>query len=202
MRKSFKYILAGVVILVMLIVVICFANTKTFRGRVVDADTKEPLEGTVVVASWYKESWIPLGETMVKLKDVKETLTDKNGKWSIRGPSGGGTNSLSYYFAVAGVFYHTREPEFIIFKPGYCSWPNGFHIDSCKGRMDITGVKEKKLGEGGTLEVPKLASRVDRTRAQAIQEPVDEGVDGKLGQLHRLLNEERRTLGLGEINYR
>ena len=196
MRKSFKYILAGVVILVMLIVVICFANTKTFRGRVVDADTKEPLEGTVVVASWYKESWIPLGETMVKLKDVKETLTDKNGKWSIRGPSGGGTNSLSYYFAVAGVFYHTREPEFIIFKPGYCSWPNGLQIESCKGRM--------KWGDGGsskgdTIELPKLTNREDRIRAQSLQLPLGPGALDKMKELIKLKNEERRSLGLGEV---
>ena len=199
MKRSSRYILAGVVILVFLIVVIHLANTKTFRGRVIDADTKEPIEGAVVVASWYKESWIPLGENLVKLKDVKETLTDKNGQWSIRGPSGSGVNSLFYGFAVAGIFYHTREPGFIIFKPGYCSWPNGFHIETCRERLKPKLTDE--LRGGGTAELPKLTNREDRIRSQAIQEPAAEGVDEKLREFHRLLNEERRNLGLGEIHY-
>ncbi len=199
MKKRSKYILAGAVVLACLILVFHLATTKTFRGRVVDADTKEPIEGAAVVAAWYEDSWIPLGETMVRLKDVKETLTDKNGRWSIRGPSGSGADSLSDGCAVGGIFYHTREPEFIIFKPGYCSWPNGLSIASCRDRMDITGVREKEIGEGGTLEVPKLTSREDRIRAQSLQLPLGPGALEKMKELIRSKNEERRNLGLGEV---
>ncbi len=199
MNSVLKYILIALLIIIFMCLSVSCTRAKTFKGRVIDADTKEPIEGAVVVAAWYKESWIPLGENIVKLKDVKETLTDKNGRWSIRGPSGG--NSLSYGLAIGGLFYHTREPEFIIFMPGYCSWPNGFSIDACTNQMHITGYKEKIIGEGGTLELPKLTKREDRIRAQALQEPAAEGVDEKLRELHKLLNQERRNLGLGEIHY-
>jgi hypothetical protein len=193
MKKRSKYILAGVVVLVCLILVFHCATTKTFRGRVVDADTKEPIAGAVVVASWYKESWVPLGETIVKLKDVKETLTDKNGQWSIRGPSGSGANSLFYGCAVGGIFYHTREPQFIIFKPGYCSWPNGFHIGSCKERLKPE-LTDDLIG-GGTAELPKLTNREEKL--SALPAPVSgEGALEKQREFIKLINEESKNLGL------
>ena len=195
MKKRSKYILAGVVVLVFLIMVIHFANTKTFRGRVIDADTKEPIEGAVVVAAWYKARDTIAGES-TSLKDVKECLTDKSGKWLIRGSKGRNDWPIPY---LSLFIPYLREPEFIIFKPGYCSWPNGFDIDSCRGRIKPGGTGE--IMEGTVIELPKLTKREDRLRTEAISEPAGEGVDDKLRELHRLLNEERRNLGLREIHY-
>mgnify|MGYP000070013391 CR=1 FL=1 len=164
----------------------------------VDADTKEPIEGAVVVIYWEK-AWGGLsGHESTKLKDVKETLTDQNGVWSIVGPKGSLHSPRPFVTLFLPISY-TREPQFIIFKPGYCSWPNGFSIDACRDRMDITGVREKEIGEGGTLEVPKLTSREDRIRAQSLQLPLGPGALEKMKELIRLKNEERRSLGLGEV---
>ena len=55
-----------------------------------------------------------------------------------------------------------------MFKPGYCPWPDGFYIESCKGKINVTGDKEKRIGEGGTLELPKLTKREDRWKAEGI----------------------------------
>ena len=63
------------------------ADGATFKGKVIDADTKEPIEGAAVVAVWSEETTTPTA-THSRLKDVKEVLTDKNGGWEIKGPKG------------------------------------------------------------------------------------------------------------------
>jgi len=195
MYSVLKSILIGFLIIISMSLMISFSYAKTFKGRVIDADTKEPIEGAVVVAYWYKAIDTIAGESTT-LEDVRECLTDKNGEWSISGPKGrphGPIPPLSLFIS------YTREPDFIVFKPGYCSWPNGFSIDACRNRIKITGDKEKRIGEGGTLELPKLTKREDRIEAQSLQLPLGPGSLEKMKELIRLINEESRNLGLGEI---
>ena len=200
MNRVLKYILIGFLTVVFMYLTISFgyAKDKTFCGKVVDADTGEPIEGAVVVVYWYEASWIPFGEWIVRLKDVKETLTDRKGEWTVKGPAGSGVNSLAYDTALMGVTFYTREPDFIVFKPGYCSWPNGFSIDTCRSRIRMIGGKDEGVGEGGTLQLPKLTKREDRIEAQSIQIPEGEGCLESLTKLIRLINEERKNLGLPE----
>src|SRR4030042_100472 len=195
MKRLSKYILAGVVIVVFLIAILHFADAKTFKGRVIDADTKEPIQGAVVVAYWYKAIATIAGESTT-LKDVKECLTDKNGRWSIIGPKGrlpghGPIPPLSLFIS------YTREPQFIIFQPGYCSWPNGFSIDACRGKIKPEG--SGKIMEGETVELPKLTNREERGEAQSLKLPLGPGSLEKMKELIRLKNEERRSLGLDEV---
>ena len=60
------------------------AYAATFKGKVIDADTREPIEGAVVVAVWHEATSTISGES-TRLKDVEECLTDKNGEWTIDG---------------------------------------------------------------------------------------------------------------------
>ena len=137
-----------------------FAKDMTFRGRVIDYDTKEPIEGAAVVASWYEASPTIAGEA-TRLKDVKETLTDKNGEWSIAGEEGKPHTEHPYFHFLTGTYY-TRTPQFIIFKPGYCSWPEGFYIEACQDKMRSTG----EFTVNKTFELPKLTNRERRIRAK------------------------------------
>jgi len=116
-------------------------NDATFRGRVIDADSKEPIEGAVVVTYWLK-AWQTISGEKTELKDVKEILTDKNGEWSISGLKGQ-ENDPHPYLSFFLFLSYIREPAFIIYKPGYCSFPNGFMIEDCKGKL--------KPGEWGRL---------------------------------------------------
>ena len=195
MNSVLKYILIAFLIIIFTCLSVSCTRAKTFKGRVIDADTKEPIEGAVVVASWDKAIATIAGESTT-LKDVKECLTNKKGEWSISGPRGRNDWPIPY---LSLFIPYTREPEFIVFKPGYCSWPNGFSIDACRSRIKITGDKEKRIGEGGTLELPKLTSREDRIRAQSLQLPLGPGALEKMKELIRLKNEERRSLGLDEV---
>src|SRR3990172_685487 len=58
-----------------------FADFGSFRGKVVDAETKEPIEGAVVAVEWLKGHFFA-GSTVI---DYQETLTGKNGDFSLPG---------------------------------------------------------------------------------------------------------------------
>jgi hypothetical protein len=138
------------------------AFAYTFSGRVIDAETKEPIEGAVVVARWQKEKAVFV-ETVQKLKDVKETLTNENGEWSIEGPKGheyGKINPLLVIVSHIPFVYYTLKPEFIIFKPGYCSWPKGRRIAACSG---IDYHSDEGYWHGATIELPRLTERDRKT---------------------------------------
>lgn len=179
------------------------ASVKTFGSRVIDADTKQPIERAVVVAYWYSERPSILGEDS-RLKDLKETLTDKNGNWSIIGEKGREHPTVPFFilFGVATLRY-TKEPAFIVFKPGYCSWPKGYSIETCRGKINLKG--PGGIMEGKTLELPMLTNREDRLKAlpdtlsSSSDDPREyKKIKKKQLEFLRLINEERRNLGLSE----
>ena len=59
------------ILLMLLWVPYSLTQDKTFRGKVIDSDTKEPIEGAVVVAYWYEARSTLLGES-TRMKDVEE----------------------------------------------------------------------------------------------------------------------------------
>jgi len=193
-----------VLILFCIFVFLCSsAYAATFKGRVIDAETKEPIEGAVVVAKWLKERATIAGPSL-ELKDVKEALTDKNGEWVIKGPRGRSGGDITTIFTFLTGIYYTKAPEFIIFKPGYCSWPAGFGIEVCKGKIKKEG--DVKSAKGEMVELPKLKNREDRLKSFSLGPIYPSSDDPKIikeflkKQLEflRLVDEERRNLGLSE----
>jgi hypothetical protein len=89
----------------------------TFHGKVIDADTLEPLEGALVLAIWRKTRAVLITST-TDFKEAKETLTNKNGEWSITGPEGDEDKTIPSLLYFIGVWV-TKSPEIIIYKPGY-----------------------------------------------------------------------------------
>jgi hypothetical protein len=78
-----------------------------YHGRVVDAETKQPIEGAVVFAEWRIRS--PGVVRHLAHYDAQEAFTDQQGNFVIAGiitPPKDPTAKL-------------EEPKFIIFKPGY-----------------------------------------------------------------------------------
>lgn len=55
-----------------------------YKGKVIDAETKEPLEGVVILGVWTKEYPTPAG-AVHKFYDAYETMTDKNGDFTVEG---------------------------------------------------------------------------------------------------------------------
>jgi hypothetical protein len=191
-KPSMNKITAIFNITVLILLCATAAWCATFKGKVIDADTKDPIIGLVVVAYWHEERATPTGSTS-RLKDVKETLTDQNGEWLIEGPEGRDVGNISALFSFMTGTYFTSPPQFIFFKPAYCSWPNGSLIEACKQKIRFKG--NRKSDEGEILELPKLLEKEDRLRA--LLAPVTgNNAREKQKKLLRLINEERENLGL------
>lgn len=80
-----------------------------FKGKVIDSDTKEPIEGAVVVAIYKKDTLISgPGGGYTSIIKIKEALTDENGEFYI--PS---------YTTIIQPLSKEEGVSFIIFKPGY-----------------------------------------------------------------------------------
>ena len=108
--KLFRAVLC---IFVIMIVSGC-SHYPDITGKVVDNATGKPIEGAVVVAQWTKSRGIP-GMQYHELHKITETLTDKEGKFSLSGAIG----------------VQIGPPEMIIYKKGYVPWRNDTIFPSC-----------------------------------------------------------------------
>jgi hypothetical protein len=110
-----------------------------FHGRVIDVDTKEPIEGAVVVIAYYKNA-VGSACRHSSIINVRKTVTDHNGEFYL--PS---------YTTLIQPFSIGSRANFIIYKPGYGSFP-GFEIP----RGILPGNEEiffsKKTGSTGELD--------------------------------------------------
>jgi hypothetical protein len=76
-----------------------------YSGRIIDADTGKPIEKAVVLGVWYREIITPGGATH-NFYDAKETVTDKNGDFTIAGQG-------------LLVLTNVEPMDIVIFKAGY-----------------------------------------------------------------------------------
>jgi hypothetical protein len=83
-----------------------------FQGRVVDAETGEPLEGTVIVAVWYRRVFYPCMDGCTTYHDAVEAVTDAQGRFSIDISARILSNDRKIVFYKPG--YHA---------PGYLTYP-------------------------------------------------------------------------------
>ncbi|GKT07186.1 hypothetical protein [Desulforhabdus sp. TSK] len=84
-----------------------------YYGKTVDADTGLPIEGGVVLASFYTEAYT-LGGTRPKFVDALEVMTDARGEFQI---------PAQRVWAFRAPHRWDVHPDFVIFKPGYGSFP-------------------------------------------------------------------------------
>lgn len=121
-----------------------------YEGKVIDADTKQPVEGAVIHGTWSK---VQLGGAH-EYYDSYEVLTDKNGEFKIPGK---GLLVLS----------EIEDMTLIIFKAGYKQWtPNSW-----------SGLKEGKWrneevvwsGNKGTFKLFKMT--IDERKKRVVDLP-------------------------------
>jgi hypothetical protein len=82
-------------------------HERSFKGRVIDVETKEPIDGAVVVAQYHVNMLGPTG-SHTTLIDVQEALTDKKGEFVLP--------SLT---KMINPFSTGDDTSFLIWKPGY-----------------------------------------------------------------------------------
>jgi hypothetical protein len=164
-----------------------------WSGKVIDAETKAPIEGSVVVAIWYKSYVTPAGNA-TNYFNVIEVTSDKDGEFLV--PKYKALNITPIIASIEG-------PEFVIFKPAYTAFPgrgyNYFnkYFPSSPLRVDKDTLAEV-FKKGVLIELLKLKIREERLM-NIPSGPTDVG-SKKLPLLYKLINEERKSLGLeGEV---
>jgi len=193
-------------ILISLSVVICLMIASTshaswlyyhkpeYKGKVIDKETKEPIEG-VVVSVYYEVDTYNIAGGGNRVIHTKETLTDRNGKFVI--PS---------YTTIISPFTTSHTAGFIIYKPGYGGYPSGVAIHKSPEEyfsVDRYGNPGESLSGGiqlrftyGVIELPKLKTAYERLRAMPSHPSQCDSKDFPL--LYKLTNEENKRFGLGE----
>ncbi len=129
-----------------------------FKGKVVDLDTNEPIEGVVVVAIYEKATHGP-ADTVTSSFDAREALTDNKGEFTI--PS---------YTTFISPISTSYDVEFIVFKPGY-AWERPVRLErTFSGKLtqefDIPVMWNKGLKcvvlKSGVVKLPKAKTDKDR----------------------------------------
>jgi len=177
-------------------------HKPAFRGKVIDAETKEPIEGAVVVAVYRTESIIsgPGGGWTTVIK-VKETLTDAAGEF--RFPS---------YTTFMNPNAKEDYTDFIIYKPGYAGDGNypkykinppsfvdleKFFSENYGKTREVKRRSRSAVVTNGVVELPKLKTKKERLRA--IPGRPTGFRSKKLPLLYKAINEERNRYKLGEV---
>ncbi len=163
-------------------------HVGSFRGKVIDAETKEPIEGAAVVAQYHVLLLTPLGSRSHPI-DVQEAVTNKDGEF-LMPPFTKGINPLS-------IGDGTR---FLIWKPGYNKerlWGDDFFTKE-PGTVEERNVQTKE----GFVTKPVRLGIVELTRTKSMEErrvakpsPLGEIEDWKKQkQLIKMIREEWKSI--------
>lgn len=183
MKTNFFPFVLGCVLLLSLVSSPSLFADGPYHGKVIDKETKQPIEGAAVVAVWWKESRIIGYGHRESVHDLQETMTDKDGNFTIPG-----TSTFSLLFRI-------DDPLVTIFKPGYQAYPGAPFQPST--REVQTGLYEK---DGRlVVEVKQLKTAEERLENQARASVLECNRSEKCPSLIGLVNAERATLGLGPI---
>jgi hypothetical protein len=132
-------------------------HESEIKGQILDIDTKQPIEGAVVVIV-YRTANPGMGAGQgSSVIDVRETLTDKEGKFLI--PS---------YTTIIQPFSWKIPGTVLIFKPGYPSLelhPSFFvgeHVKDEEGTWYWSKELKYKLRGAGTVELPKAKTKDEK----------------------------------------
>jgi hypothetical protein len=131
-----------------------------WKGKIIDVETKESLEGAVVLAVWDRVYRTPYGSSSY-FYEAKETLTNKAGEFEI--PSYIPINLLP-------IISYMRGPEFTIFKPGYGSVNRlalgGYFACEAQEIQDFEIEGKRYRFTQGVIELPMLKTREERRKGQ------------------------------------
>ena len=177
--KKFNFIIIGFLFLLQGCIY-AVRYDGTYNGKVIDADTGQPLEGTVVLGVWYTVLPTVAGGVS-SYYDAKETLTDKNGEFEIPGMG-------------LRVMSNLAPMDVLIFKAGYehisTSW------ESLKESKYLIQ-KMKIRWEGNKAIIPLKKLTMEERGKRIISRP--SVPDEKMKLLTREVNRERAEKGLSPL---
>lgn len=127
------------------------AMAQTYRGKVVDAETGQPLEGAVFVIVWSKKTAFSMNGS-TSFHSAKETLTDAKGEFSVNGSPGIDWNPFTYV---------QSRPDVAIYMLGYGPFPVG-HLQGQSVSEIVKSIEDTTkamTGDGAVIKLPKLKTQ-------------------------------------------
>jgi hypothetical protein len=173
----------GVIVCLLLLVALTACSPiridGPYKGRVIDAETGQPIQGVVVLGVWYTSAAGPGGGSHT-YHDAAETVTDKDGNFEIKGLG-------------LKIMTTVKPINVVIFKAGYeylgmTPWAS-FRIDEIYRKM----IK----WDGNRAIIPLKKLTMEERRKQG--DPPDPPSGASLIKVRLMLNEinkDRRERGL------
>jgi len=160
-----------------------------WQAQVVAGDTKQPVEGVVVLA-WWTRNVRSFGGFSEDYRDSQEVLTGKDGRFTIE---------PRWFFSLNPLVFF-RGPFVAMFKPGYgdYEWPGyrGSETWPKEKREALRTEAQLLLLEGIVLEMPLLVSVGQREEYLKHLSGRISGVPlDKRPLMQEAVREERKTLG-------
>lgn len=208
MSKYFYAIIVAVILFILMIQTsqaVGLYKKPEFRGRVIDAETRQAIEGAVVVVLYEKWEFGGPGGGNTLPMDAKEILTDKNGDFYF--PS---------YKTIISSLSKVSDVSFIIFKPGYMSVTRIKGLQIPEERYFT--IEKDKLGKESEIKYINRWGRTNtykgplglvKLKKAKTKEDFIQGSPGapsanfrsnRLPLLFKAINEDRKNRGLeGEI---
>lgn len=152
-----------------------------WQAQVVDAETGEPLEGVVVLATWWKGT-ASVGGWVDTYHDSVEVVTDREGRFTIP----------ARRYVNPNPFTRFRDPLYLLFKPGFgeAQWPPA-HRPRRMWPEGMAGEIVIRLPRLTTLEERRRHVRGART--EFLDVPPE-----RTPMLMLAIRQERRDVGLPE----
>lgn len=163
-----------------------------WQAQVVAGDTKQPVDGVVVLA-WWTRNVRSLGGPSEDYRDSQEVVTDKDGRFTIE---------PRWFFSLNPLVFF-RGPFVAMFKPGYgdYEWPGykGSETWPKEKREALRTEAQLLLLEGIVLEMSALVSVDQRKKylndleVHVLMVPLD-----RRPLLQKAISQERKALGYGK----
>ena len=158
-----------------------------WKGKIIDVETKEPLDGAVILAVWERVYRTPSGPSS-SFYEAREVVTNNAGGFEI--PSYTPINLLP-------IISNMRGPLFTIFKPGYGSVNGmalgGYFTGKAQEVQDFEISGRRYRYALGVIELPKLKTREERLKIISLPSSIP---DGKMPKLIEFINKEAMDLGI------
>jgi len=183
MKKNFYLLIALIILSLQTGCLYAVRHDGPYHGKVVDEQTREPIEGAVVLG-WWNVHHFGLGGGYGTYHDAKEVLTDKNGEFTIPGQ---GLRILS-----------SLEPmDFLIFKAGYTYYQSQW----MSLKVDIH--RKDLIKWEGEMPIIPIRKLTDEERTKSVSFPPAPPAEASLNKVRLMLmemNKEATVRGLEPIN--
>jgi hypothetical protein len=154
-----------------------------WKGQVVDAETKQPVDEVIVIAVW---TTLEAGEAVfLRHLDSEEVVTGNDGKFNIPAKR------------------FTQPPRLYLFKPGHGSWrfqgeDEWSKLDPSERRKRYIEADRQLADNGVTIELVPLKSRLERLQFYQTPRPGPFGLvpPEKMKRWQQADENERTYLGL------